>query len=988
MNSIFRSKLATWVQIVSTTCFLLAYPAHAIIDSNSNGMSDLWEETYNQLELFPSTFDPQADPDHDGWTNAQEAAAGTDPHNSNAPSGFIRPEITHSPAIWLDSNGDGIDEIDTPEAHVVTWPTLVGKQYTLLFSIDLAAGGWIPLGRPRIGEGNPIGTGIPLAANSPRMFWRVKIEDIDSDNDDITDHEESQLGTDPYLADRDRDGIPDYWEFANSLDANDDGSNNVGFGAYGDPDGDGANNLEEFLEETDPNDAAAIPVRIHSISRISRQQTNDNPDSVDDGRWISSWALWDSSIPINTQSLSNTFYQPAAVGPDLASKIHYPLLQPVTAVKYPLPARFVILENGFYGRYSSTKDEDEITIITHSSLTQSRLWMEIPTQKISSASQKIPYLFVTLRTVYGYRDNGYGLPEIFQLPGTPPHPTTVYSHETVKFEFDPNSATSKLLDANSQLSGGSVGIATVSQPRLIRPDITWKAIGDYGNVSDHIDPWTEKKNGKRIFPDFKNPDDDQIRHKLEVIVKTSPELVGQPVFVRAFDVDDSTAEDFDREEDDGDPITTENAIIDSAGKGGNDNLPDSLDTSKDGHFWTGFGWGGNSAQGIVDANGETKFIFRVGMQPGNNYRIVASVIDEAMFEGVQTTNPAAAKYLGAELSQNGEAPASPLLTVWRRLWVENDSMEAIGVYNNGGLKNDLTSDMETPAIQQVFATAGLTTFYIPSISDRTSFTTPENSLVRFLETGNSFSSFQTIPNISVNVDAIQVEGNQGHIQAGAVFRMYDDDGFGLTGPALPRNDLVMNDVIKRAYHPAFIEVKDATQWNATKTVNFFRNHPPAVGTFLTGFNYGILDDALDAKLEGNEKLWCASIMVAYQPGSSDNDPKDETNVNSGATVGDTLGFAGKARVSIVYSEVVRDLIDDSLRNNSITASEYEQRLRLTAAHEIGHQPLYGIGEEIQHAEGGLMQDGGHTDMAAPDTPFTPKSIKRFRSVHQWRQKAQ
>lgn len=109
---------------------------------------------------------------------------------------------------------------------------------------------------------------------------------------------------------------------------------------------------------------------------------------------------------------------------------------------------------------------------------------------------------------------------------------------------------------------------------------------------------------------------------------------------------------------------------------------------------------------------------------------------------------------------------------------------------------------------------------------------------------------------------------------------------------------------------------------------------------------------------------------------------------TGATVGDSLGFSGKARLSIIYSEVIRDLLDGPLRSGTATIQEYEQRLRLTAAHEIGHQPLYGLGEAVHHAEDGLMQDGGHSDLGAPDTPFTAQSVKRFREVYRWRQKEQ
>ncbi|HTA29989.1 MAG TPA: thrombospondin type 3 repeat-containing protein, partial [Candidatus Cybelea sp.] len=63
--------------------FLFAFGmgvAHArIIDLNHNGMSDIWEWLYNAYGIAPN-----ADPDGDGFSDTQEAIAGTDPFNSNS----------------------------------------------------------------------------------------------------------------------------------------------------------------------------------------------------------------------------------------------------------------------------------------------------------------------------------------------------------------------------------------------------------------------------------------------------------------------------------------------------------------------------------------------------------------------------------------------------------------------------------------------------------------------------------------------------------------------------------------------------------------------------------------------------------------------------------------------------------------------------------------------------------------------------------------
>ena len=149
----------------------------AIIDTNNNGVSDLWEKSHNSGNLF-TTFAPNADPDSDGWTNAQEATAGTDPFDANAPAGCLRPAINHIPAVYLPPEEEGGPAVlATPEAVTLTWPTVAGKQYTLLFSADLSSGSWFPVGDPRIGNGTEMGNGIPLTqpdgSTPASVFWRV-----------------------------------------------------------------------------------------------------------------------------------------------------------------------------------------------------------------------------------------------------------------------------------------------------------------------------------------------------------------------------------------------------------------------------------------------------------------------------------------------------------------------------------------------------------------------------------------------------------------------------------------------------------------------------------------------------------------------------------------------------------------------------------------------------------------------------------------------
>jgi Bacterial TSP3 repeat len=199
------------------SCFwILAYlPAHAILDANSNGLSDLWEKHYNNGALFAATFDPQADPDGDGWSNFTEAISGTDPRNSADFTGFVRPTILHIPAVYeADENGEPV--IFSPEAITITWPTLLGKKYTLLSSTDLAAASWSPVGEPEIASGEEMSIDIvltqPDGSSPPALFLRVAIDDADTDGEGLTDHEENQLGSDPHSADSDQDEVNDLAE--------------------------------------------------------------------------------------------------------------------------------------------------------------------------------------------------------------------------------------------------------------------------------------------------------------------------------------------------------------------------------------------------------------------------------------------------------------------------------------------------------------------------------------------------------------------------------------------------------------------------------------------------------------------------------------------------------------------------------------------------------------------------------------------------------
>ncbi len=239
---------------------LLALPAHALIDTDTDGFSDVWEGRYGFTigATPPANQSPTADPDGDGWTNAQEALAGTDPVSAASPNGILAPAVAYTKAIVEPpppgadigqpvappptgdpndpfggaSSGGGTYseplEIRRAARFNLTWAIVKGKAYQVHVSQDLV--NWQPAGGFVLGNIEPLTfQGQALSTDNtepPKLFYRIKIEDADSDGDTLTDYEETLLALDPYSKDSDKDGIPDNTDpqpTVNSLTSDPDG---------------------------------------------------------------------------------------------------------------------------------------------------------------------------------------------------------------------------------------------------------------------------------------------------------------------------------------------------------------------------------------------------------------------------------------------------------------------------------------------------------------------------------------------------------------------------------------------------------------------------------------------------------------------------------------------------------------------------------------------------------------------------------------------
>jgi hypothetical protein len=179
MSKFRMGNLSRWSG-VACLVFSLTRFVYAQVPAVASGstMSPVWESLYGAQGV-----DPNADPDGDGLSNWQEAVAGTDPFNASSAPRMSMFVITNQSA----------------QVRILG---ALGKQYELQGSETVCGIGssntWVTEAS-LVARTNPIVT-LTAAANLPMKFFRVRISDVDTDDDGLTDWEEYQLGLDPLNA--------------------------------------------------------------------------------------------------------------------------------------------------------------------------------------------------------------------------------------------------------------------------------------------------------------------------------------------------------------------------------------------------------------------------------------------------------------------------------------------------------------------------------------------------------------------------------------------------------------------------------------------------------------------------------------------------------------------------------------------------------------------------------------------------------------------
>lgn len=166
--------------------WLLSPSAFALVDSDADGMSDVWERKYNA-----ESASPHADDDGDGQNNLEESLAGTDPYSAASVLA-----VTSSQYYAL--------------ANVIEWISLDGELYQMQKNNNLS-NDWNDFGMPVRGNGGSISLVDPDYTQN-RSFYRLELLG-NGKFDSLPDMAMTLVGG----YDTDQDGVDDLTEIRNGL---------------------------------------------------------------------------------------------------------------------------------------------------------------------------------------------------------------------------------------------------------------------------------------------------------------------------------------------------------------------------------------------------------------------------------------------------------------------------------------------------------------------------------------------------------------------------------------------------------------------------------------------------------------------------------------------------------------------------------------------------------------------------------------------------
>jgi hypothetical protein len=434
-------------------------------------------------------------------------------------------------------------------------------------------------------------------------------------------------------------------------------------------------------------------------------------------------------------------------------------------------------------------------------------------------------------------------------------------------------------------------------------------------IDSPIDNNPNAAGGSRIFPDRQTPGDTVNRRRVRVKAESSLGA-NATIFFKSFDLDDPSSDA---------------TAVDFNGNAANDNRGDRGTPQQTGILSQPNTAGSSSTiSATTDVNGVALIELTVTMQPGDNFMVGASD-DQSYLNGLVASGTTLRDSGGYILAVTDKAKATPMLTVWRRLHVEVDSMgnvagnQVTGVVQSARPNNSRNETLLT----------------LNQTLERNRF---ESGLISITGVGN----FRVISNSTGGVTI------QGIVQSASVtgrpFILVDDDDFNSNDGAnldgdeaedvaalaqalslMQDSDLPAQNIFAAAYiRPTYDGGGTAT--NDTSNVAFQLNVANIAANVNSQLNLG-------RNGAGNERddFWVVYLQIGYQGDlAQDIDSSTEpatggvtTVLASTDTVTSSAGVPQGGEGSLVFMEASRD--------GDLTLGLGDDLKVRSAPHEVGHQ---------------------------------------------------
>jgi hypothetical protein len=471
--------------------------------------------------------------------------------------------------------------------------------------------------------------------------------------------------------------------------------------------------------------------------------------------------------------------------------------------------------------------------------------------------------------------------------------------------------------------------------------------------------------GQRIFPDKETGNDNLNRRTVLVKATLAISRPNIKVYFKNYDLDDPSAD---------------SPPVDPTGNAGNDNN----EAPQAGTFNViePCMSDQNGISCLTDASGVATIEFTTTMQPGDNFAVAAST-RPSYLNGVEVDG-VNLKDTSSNSLPTGSAKRTEMLTVWRRLHIEVDSMgsvannNVIGTFSSGGVigRGDqaLTVNVVTPLEEDRF----------------------ENG--RIVIGSRSFRIINSDPIATPPVKAntadtvfIRNTGLKFTISGGQSFTLYDDDDFNdndgttLDGDNLPSpgedvdepdsglltsNDVPCSNVYNTNNCNVFVSAYVRPVFDLAERPENIPFYSNVSSTSLASIRMSYFQNRV---WQARTDFWTIYLLGAYQfERSVDADPDSEAPIfgfKDGPNANDGEG-------AVIFNELGRPNEYEDL--NILNPVDWRTRpinRRFTVAHEVGHL----FGGEHEDYRPGTMDAGVMADSLSRTSPlFTDTTINKIR----------